>query len=103
MFRVIVVTLEMTLLMHKCTSIVIPNLLLVWYNIVHPNISMMKYCHELWKFGLKNNCKSTNTFCLQGMTNNVRFAFSVGDTTRTVSNWYRARQLELVTLYIMQY
>ena len=35
---------------------------------------------------------------LQGMTTNARLTFSVGDTIRVVSNKYRARQIELVTL-----
>ena len=36
---------------------------------------------------------------IQGMTtSDVRFTFSVGDTTRAVYNWYWARQTELVTI-----
>ena len=31
------------------------------------------------------------------MTYNVKFKFSVGDTTRAVYNWYWARQNEMVT------
>ena len=36
---------------------------------------------------------------LQGMTNSVRLAFSVGDTTRAVYNYNWERQKELVTLF----
>ena len=32
------------------------------------------------------------------MTNNVRFTYSVDDTTHAVLNQYRARQIELVML-----
>jgi hypothetical protein len=40
---------------------------------------------------------------LQGMESNVRFTFSVGDTTRAVDNENQARHIELVTLstYLM--
>ena len=38
-----------------------------------------------------------DVFFFQGMTNNVRFTFSVGDTRRAVYNKYWARQIELVT------
>ena len=34
----------------------------------------------------------------QEMRNNVRFRFSVGDTTWVVSNKHRSRQIESVTL-----
>ena len=33
----------------------------------------------------------------QGMANNVRFTFSVGDTTLVVYNYYCKRQIEFVT------
>ena len=42
-----------------------------------------------------NNCNAVNVYCpifWQGMTNNVRFAFSVGDTLGAVHNKYWARQ-----------
>ena len=32
------------------------------------------------------------------MTKNIELTFSVGDTTRMVYKYYRARQIELVTL-----
>ena len=36
-------------------------------------------------------------FLVEGMTHNVRFTFSVSDTTWAVYNHYEARQIELVT------
>ena len=38
-----------------------------------------------------------NLFFLQGMTINIMFAFSVGDTTHVVYNKDWARQIKLVT------
>ena len=37
-------------------------------------------------------------FLLQGSTNNVKYTYSVSDTTRVVYNQYGAKQIELVTL-----
>lgn len=37
-------------------------------------------------------------FFLQGMTNNTRFTFSVGDTIHVAYNQYGERQIALATL-----
>jgi hypothetical protein len=67
----------------------------------------MEYCHGWfifeWKFYLVlkwqqlQHCISIiQCLFLQKMTNNVRFTFSVDDTTNVVHNEYWARQIELV-------
>ena len=60
---------------------------------MHPNIFAMSWMNEIW---MKTHLVSDNIcsivifdvqIILQGMTNSVRLAFSVGDTTRAVYNY----------------
>ena len=69
---------------------------------MHPDNYVMNYCHGWLKIWIEKHAVS-NYACniiiynaqivLQGMTNNVRYTFSVADTTRVVYNKYWAQQI----------